>query len=70
MFFVAAIPAIILVNINVEFFEEHHPKRADFRPYEYMRKRQKVIRNDLSYKIKLIVNYNYFYLIQIEIPMG
>lgn len=42
MFILAAIPAILLVNINVQFFEEHHPKRADFHPYEYMRKRQKV----------------------------
>jgi hypothetical protein len=40
----AAIPALILVNINVQFFEEHYPKRAAFRPYEYMRKRQKVCR--------------------------
>ena len=41
LFFLAALPAIALVNINVEFFEEHHPKRADFKPFEYMRKRQK-----------------------------
>ena len=41
LFFLAAIPAIALVNINVEFFEEKHPKRVDFHPYEYMRKRQK-----------------------------
>ena len=37
----AGIPAIILVNINVSFFEEQHPKREEFRPFEYMRRRIK-----------------------------
>ena len=41
LFFAAAVPAILLVNKNVEFIEEHHPKRAEFHPYEYMRRRVK-----------------------------
>jgi cytochrome c oxidase subunit 6a len=41
LFFLFGIPAILLVNANIMFFEEHHPKRADFAPYEYMRKRSK-----------------------------
>jgi hypothetical protein len=42
LFIFAGIPVIALVNVNIELFEEHHPKRPDFKPYEYLRKRTKV----------------------------
>lgn len=41
-FLFIALPVLLLVNGNIVFFEDHHPKRADFHPYEYMYKRQKV----------------------------
>ena len=42
LFIFGGIPAIILINANIILFEDHHPKRPEFRPYEYMRKRTKV----------------------------
>lgn len=42
LFLLGGLPAILLVNANIILFEEHHPKRPDFAPFEYMRKRQKV----------------------------
>ena len=43
LFIVAGIPALLLINYNIEFLEDHHPPRPEFHPYEYMRKRAKVI---------------------------
>lgn len=43
LFIVAGIPALLLINYNIEFLEDHHPPRPEFHPYEYMRKRTKVI---------------------------
>jgi hypothetical protein len=43
LFLLAGIPAILLINANIMLFEDHHPKRPEFKPYEYMRKRQKVL---------------------------
>ena len=45
LFFLAGIPAIVLVNINAFYFEDQHPPRAEFKPFEHMRKRQKVDNN-------------------------
>lgn len=42
LFFLAGIPAIALVNVNCFYFEEQHPARPEFKPYEHMRKRSKV----------------------------
>ena len=42
VFFLAGLPAVLLVNINISFFEDHFPKRADFHAYEYKHKRTKV----------------------------
>jgi len=42
LFFLAGIPAIILVNINAFYFEDQHPARPEFKPYDHMRKRSKV----------------------------
>ncbi|RNA24542.1 cytochrome c oxidase subunit mitochondrial-like [Brachionus plicatilis] len=41
IFIFAGIPALLAINFNVMFLEEHHPKRADFHPYQHMRKRNK-----------------------------
>ncbi len=41
LFFLAGIPAIALVNLNCFYFEEQHPPRPEFLPYEHMRKRSK-----------------------------
>ena len=40
--FFAAIPAVILISCSVAFLDDHHPKRPEFVPYEYMRRRTKV----------------------------
>jgi len=32
---------LVIVNYSIMYLEEHHPKRPDFHPYEYMRKRSK-----------------------------
>ncbi len=50
LFFLAGIPAIVLVNINAFYFEDQHPKRADFLPFDYLRKRQKVYLTNLITK--------------------
>lgn len=72
LFFLAGIPAIALVNVNCFYFEEQHPARPDFKPYEHMRKRSKVrILYSLIvckwYGLIQIQFYEYFFL---AIPMG
>jgi hypothetical protein len=43
MFFFVALPTIALIKLNIELFEDHHPPRPEFREYEYLRKRTKVL---------------------------
>ncbi len=40
--FFAAVPAVLLITGSVAFLDDHHPKRPEFIPYEYMRRRIKV----------------------------
>ena len=41
--FFAAIPAVLLITGSCYFLDDHHPKRPEFVPYEYMRRRLKVL---------------------------
>lgn len=44
-FFLAALPAVALVKLNIDLYEDHHPPRPEFKEFEYLRKRAKVFEN-------------------------
>ena len=63
LFFLAGIPAIVLVNINAFYFEDQHPPRAEFKPFEHMRKRQKVKKILILLKLRI---FHYFYTLYLK----
>jgi hypothetical protein len=60
-FLFIGIPIVGLVSFNVFFLEDHHPERAEFKPYDYMRIRNNVNGN-LFLNSKNVI-FLYFFLL-------